>query len=62
MADRLAQTNHHKNAGDLHGGTKTKFKDQTRSEIHCPLFGKTNLNPKENDIPADLILIDGRNE
>ena len=32
------------------------------SEIHCPLFGETNLKPQENDIPADLILIDGRNE
>jgi len=32
------------------------------SEIHCPLFGETNLNPQENNIPADLILIDGRDE
>ena len=32
------------------------------SEIYCPLFGDTKLKPQENDIPADLILIDGRNE
>ena len=32
------------------------------SEIYCPLFGETKLKPQKNDIPADLILIDGRNE
>jgi hypothetical protein len=38
------------------------FLNSYLSEIHCPLVDETNLKPQANDIPPELILIDGRDE